>query len=61
MARILLISTGGTLASSDSGKGLSPDLSGSYLAERLKGLIDGVELDTSIQTESGSEAYLENL
>lgn len=47
MQRILLISTGGTLASSQAESGLRPGLGGKNITERIKGLIRDVEIDVN--------------
>ena len=41
MRKILMISTGGTLASSHSDNGLSPGLHGNDILNRIAGLTDG--------------------
>lgn len=45
MSRILLISTGGTLASSHNEQGLAPELGGHDILERIAGLTTGFEVD----------------
>ena len=41
MNRILMLSTGGTLASSHSENGLAPGLHGNDILDRISGLTDG--------------------
>lgn len=45
MGRILMLSTGGTLASSHSEKGLAPGLHGNDILDRIAGLTEGFEID----------------
>ena len=45
MSRILMISTGGTLASSHSDMGLTPGLHGSEILDRISGLTAGFEVE----------------
>ena len=44
-SKILMISTGGTLASSHGGNGLSPRLGGSEILKKISGLTAGFEVD----------------
>ena len=44
-SKILMISTGGTLASSHGGNGLSPRLDGSEILKKISGLTAGFEVD----------------
>lgn len=64
MKKILLISTGGTLASSSGKDGLRPGIGGSSIAEQIRGLISDVKIDvielfmldsSNIQPEEWSE------
>ncbi len=64
MNRILMLSTGGTLASSHSDHGLAPGLHGSDILDRISGLTDGFQIDeeelflldsSNIQPEEWSE------
>lgn len=45
MSKILMITTGGTLASSHSDNGLQPGLSGGDILDKISGLTDGFEVD----------------
>lgn len=45
MNRILMLSTGGTLASSHSEQGLAPGLHGNDILDRIAGLTDGFSID----------------
>lgn len=45
MSKILMITTGGTLASSHSDNGLSPELSGGDILEKISGLTDGFQVE----------------
>lgn len=45
MHKILMLSTGGTLASSYSDKGLAPGLHGADILDRISGLTDGFQVD----------------
>ncbi len=64
MKKVLLISTGGTLASSNGESGLRPGIGGKSIAERISGLISDVRIDvqelfmldsTNMQPEDWSE------
>ena len=45
MNRILMLSTGGTLASSHSANGLAPGLHGGEILDRISGLTEGVTVE----------------
>ena len=45
MKKILMLGTGGTLASSHGEKGLTPELHGNEILNKIAGLTDGFEVE----------------
>lgn len=57
MNRILMLSTGGTLASSHSENGLAPGLHGNDILDRISGLTDGFLVEEGGIVHAGQLQY----